>query len=241
MNLILTMAGKYSRFVIEGYKFPKYLLPWGHHTILSKILGEMTKGNYFENVFLIANINDETYAPHVLQTMDAYQIPRENLHLISDTGGQAETAHVGIKFFRKIKGNNQAPVVFHNIDTILYKRDFRVLIDKLSQYDGYIDVFNSNNHAHSYVLMENDRVAEIAEKIVISNHATSGLYGFKNAELFEKFYEPEVDIYISGIYDKMINAGLSIGVGELHNEHDTVVLGTPEEYINASVMIDKLA
>ena len=28
MNLILTMAGKYSRFKEEGYTIPKFLLPW---------------------------------------------------------------------------------------------------------------------------------------------------------------------------------------------------------------------
>ena len=43
MNLILTMAGKYSRFVNEGYKIPKYLLPWSNHTILSEILFNITK------------------------------------------------------------------------------------------------------------------------------------------------------------------------------------------------------
>ena len=43
MNLILTMAGRYSRFVNEGYRIPKYLLPWGNKPILSEILYELNK------------------------------------------------------------------------------------------------------------------------------------------------------------------------------------------------------
>lgn len=42
MNIIFTMAGKYTRFRLFGAKVPKYLLPLGPGTILSKII-EVTK------------------------------------------------------------------------------------------------------------------------------------------------------------------------------------------------------
>ena len=35
MNLVLTMAGKYSRFKLFGSKVPKYLLPLATKTVLS--------------------------------------------------------------------------------------------------------------------------------------------------------------------------------------------------------------
>ena len=50
MNLILTMAGKYSRFKNEGFRLPKFLLPWGDKSILSEILSEMSP--HFNNVYL---------------------------------------------------------------------------------------------------------------------------------------------------------------------------------------------
>ena len=53
MNLILTMAGRYSRFINEGYKIPKYLLPWGKRSILSEILSIMNHNNTFENIYVI--------------------------------------------------------------------------------------------------------------------------------------------------------------------------------------------
>ena len=38
MNLVLTMAGQYSRFKLFGSKVPKYLLPLGTETILAEVI-----------------------------------------------------------------------------------------------------------------------------------------------------------------------------------------------------------
>ena len=38
MNLVFTMAGKYSRFKLFGSKVPKYLLPLSNGTVLFKII-----------------------------------------------------------------------------------------------------------------------------------------------------------------------------------------------------------
>ena len=124
MILILTMAGRYTRFVAEGYLFPKYLLPWSDKTILSTIIYEMKKGDAFSDLILVANIGDEIYMPHVRAIMRSYDIDIHNLFLIHDTEGQAETALMGINNIEKNKGELKEPIVFHNIDTILYKRNF---------------------------------------------------------------------------------------------------------------------
>ena len=239
MILVLTMAGRYTRFINEGFKFPKYLLPWSDRTILSKIIGEMSKGDAFSNIYLIANARDEAYMPHVRAIMRSYDINVDNLFLIPDTKGQAETASVGLDFIEGKMGSINESIVFHNIDTILYKRDYAAIKSALSNNDGYIDVFGSNHHEYSYVLEDDkNRVCEIAEKIVISELATSGLYGFKNPDTFRELYDNNEDLYISSIYKNMIEHNKEIVTGSKHSEHDTVVLGTPEEYINASVMID---
>lgn len=229
MNLILTMAGKYNRFKVGGYKVPKYLLPWRRHTILAEILEHV--GHRATNVYLVANKADVEYRPHVLDTLESfYGCSQNNLIYIDDTCGQAHTAHIALKKIGLSKLNND-PVLFHNIDTILYNRNFIDIREQLADNSGYIDVFESNNHQYSYVLVnEHGFVFEIAEKIVISNMATSGMYGFKTAELFNWYYSGQQ--YISDIYKKMINEGLSVRTGKLHDEKDTWVLGTPEEYMN---------
>jgi NDP-sugar pyrophosphorylase family protein len=224
------MAGKYSRFREEGFKIPKYLLPWGNRTILSEILHQFLKNQFFTNVFLIANKEDEPFFAHVKKIMQVFEIPAENLIVITDTSGQAETAYKGIiEVHSKLKNE---PLLIHNIDTVLFHRDLSGAEKLLKEYTGFIDLFRSNNHEYSYVVAENSFVKVIAEKAVISDTATSGLYGFGYADLFIKYYTGEE--YISQMYKSMIADGHSIIAGSVHQESDTIVLGTPNEYLKHS-------
>ncbi len=237
MNLILTMAGRYTRFINEGYRIPKYLLPWGDHSILREIIRELTKGSEFKNIYLVANKRDVIYMPHVRKVLKGLGIPEDNLFLISDTSGQTETAYQGIQDIQNKFGEVEGPIVFHNIDTILYGRDFKNLSRILDEYDGFVDIFESSNHNYSYVLMKGDVVDTIAEKIVISDKASSGLYGFPSVEKFLEFYSPE-ELYMSHLYQKMIKNGSRITVSDMHTEKDTVVLGTPSEYLTNAYILD---
>ena len=237
MNLILTMAGRYTRFVNEGYKIPKYLLSWGEKSILSEIIIELNQNEDFKNVYLIANHRDELFMPHVRKILNFLNIPKENLIIINDTAGQAETAYQAIMNIKSLTSNLNGPIVFHNIDTILYNRNFQKLPAILEQNDGFIDIFHSSNHDYSYVLVENDLVKTIVEKIVISEKATSGLYGFSSADKFLEYYTDESK-YISELYQKMISNNGKIAVSTLYNESDTLVLGTPSEYLAAAYTLD---
>lgn len=237
MILVLTMAGLYQRFTNEGYKLPKYLLPWGDKTVLSAILTELQGDRGFSEVFLVANHRDENYIPHVKAIMRLHEIPLHHLTLTHDTKGQAATAMVGVAAIENSDVPRDQPIAFHNIDTILYKRNIDEMASALRQNDGYIDVFTSHNANYSYVLVDQQRkVLEIAEKIVVSELATSGLYGFKNVRTVADNYDHEQDVYISAIYKRMIGKGLSIRSSDKHHESDTVVLGTPSEYMNAALV-----
>ena len=237
MDLILTMAGRNSRFIDEGYRIPKYLLPWGARSILSEIIFELNKNNNLNNVYLVANKRDEIYMPHVKQTLVSLGISTQNLFLISDTDGQAETAYLSIQNIQKKFGEMEEPIIFHNIDTILYNRDLSNLENILKQYDGYVDIFKSSNHNYSYVLVADNEVQTIAEKVLISNKATSGFYAFSSAQKFLEFYSNK-ELYISEIYQKMLDNGSKITVSATHSEKDTIVLGTPSAYLTSAYVVD---
>jgi hypothetical protein len=87
------------------------------------------------------------------------------------------------------------------------------------------------------VLLEDEKIKTIVEKIVISDMATSGLYLFSNVDKFLEFYTSD-NIYISDLYQKMIDSNSKIAINEIHNENDTVVLGTPSEYLTAAYILD---
>lgn len=237
MNLILTMAGRSDKFLNEGYKIPKYLLPWGNKPILSEIISKLNDKGDFKNIFLLANKRDDIYMPHVRKILTALNIDHNNLFLISDTTGQAETTHQGIQSINNRFGKLDGPIIIHNIDTILYNRDFSNLPDILSKSDGYIDIFESNNHSYSYVLKKDNIVESIVEKMLISSEATSGLYAFSNVEKFYEFYSKD-ELYISSLYQKMITGGQKIVTSDLHRETDTVVLGSPSNYLTSAYILD---
>ena len=78
---------------------------------------------------------------------------------------------------------------------------------------------------------------------MISDTATSGLYGFPSSDLFKKTFEQlfnagdvndKKEIYISEIISAMIEQGVQFQVNdemnELNSTSSTLVLGTPLEY-----------
>jgi len=236
IDLFLTMAGRYTRFKDEGFQIPKYLLPWGDKSILSEILLNINLG-FFDNVFLVGNSNDERFMPHVRSIMKSYNIPVGNLFLIDDTGGQAESAFVGINRVLETLDVSRDMLFFHNVDTVLYNRGFRDVNQLLSAHGGYVDVFRSNNHSYSYVVVDDGVVSDIVEKVVVSDLATSGLYGFSSVDRFLGFYR-KGDVFISEVYRRMIGDGCSVVTGVVHSEKDTIVLGTPNEYLSSMYMLD---
>ena len=70
--------------------------------------------------------------------------------------------------------------------------------------DGYVDIFKSSNQAYSYIIKDNDNyLHDIVEKILVSENASSGLYGFKNSSIFLEFFNDKYK-YISEIYQNMV-------------------------------------
>jgi hypothetical protein len=235
MILLLTLAGRGEPFIKQGYNTPKYLLPWGAHTVLGAILHEFLKQGGYDEVFLIANRRDEAYLPHVRVILREHRIPEDHLLLTADTRGQAETAALAVAEIIG-RGVAPAPLVISNVDTILYGRDGAKVADSLRGADGHVDVFRSSNRNYSYVMVDGQgRVQQIAEKIVVSDVATSGCYGFRDPATYQAHHHAD-DVYISAVFKRMISAGKVVVAGARHSEADTVVLGTPDQYLNESLV-----
>jgi len=126
------------------------------------------------------------------------------------------------------------PFFVHNADTLLIGRNLKDIESVMS--DGYVDVFVANNPKYSYVRSKDGVVTEIVEKSAISPFASSGLYGFYSADLYQQMYEAlsqgftGKEMYIANVLDYMIKNNKFVGLNELNNEYETVVLGSPQEY-----------
>ena len=226
--LVICMAGLNTRFHDVGFDIPKYLLPWREETIIYEILKQL---GTFDEVLLLANKRDFYFMPDLIKTIEPLGLGKNNIHYIGDTNGQAHTAYIGASLLK----NKLQTFFVHNADTLLIGRDFKSIESTMS--DAYVDVFIANNPKYSYVRSKDGLVTEIAEKSSISPFASSGLYGFYNAQLYEKMYEAlsenftGKEMYIANVLDYMIkNNNLFVGLNELNNEYETIVLGTPQEY-----------
>ena len=226
--LVICMAGLNTRFHDVGFDIPKYLLPWREETIIYEILKQL---GTFDEVLLLANKRDVYFMPDLIKTIEPLGLGKNNIHYIGDTNGQAHTAYIGASLLK----NRQQTFFVHNADTLLIGRDFKSIESAMS--DAYVDVFIANNPKYSYVRSKDGLVTEIAEKSSISPFASSGLYGFYNAQLYEKMYEAlsenftGKEMYIANVLDYMIkNNNLFVGLNELNNSYETIVLGTPQEY-----------
>lgn len=104
--------------------------------------------------------------------------------LESMTNGQAETALAAKKH---INGYNR--LIIYNADTYSdYDLSEFPIADKT--IDGLIPCFESDDQRFSYASCdENGWVSEVAEKRVISTHATNGLYYFRRGNDFVRFAE----------------------------------------------------
>ena len=227
-SLVICMAGLNTRFHDVGFDIPKYLLPWREETIIYEILKQL---GTFDEVLLLANKRDVYFMPDLIKTIEPLGLGKNNIHYIGDTNGQAHTAYIGASLLK----NRQQTFFVHNADTLLIGRDFKSIESTMS--DAYVDVFIANNPKYSYVRSKDGLVTEIAEKSSISPFASSGLYGFYNAQLYEKMYEALLEnftgkeMYIANVLDYMIkNNNLFVGLNELNNSYETIVLGTPQEY-----------
>lgn len=225
--LVICMAGLNTRFHDVGFDIPKYLLPWREETIIYEILKQL---GTFDEVLLLANKRDVYFMPDLIKTIEPLGLGKNNIHYIGDTNGQAHTAYIGASLLK-----NRAQTFFvHNADTLLIGRDFKSIESTMS--DAYVDVFIANNPKYSYVRSKDGFVTEIAEKSSISPFASSGLYGFYNAQVYEQMYEAlsqgftGKEMYIANVLEHMIQNNKFVGLNELNNSYETIVLGTPQEY-----------
>ena len=242
MDLVICMAGQNTRFHDVGVDIPKYLLPIEGRSVIQLILSNLLDTGIFSKVHLIAHERDIYFKEMLIQSLADFSFSDSQLHYIGETKGQAETASLAIRLIGSLPSDK--PVVFHNADTILYNRDFSALKSDLHEGIGVIDVFQAQSPNYSYVVIQNQLVVDIAEKSVISNWATSGLYGFSSSAIYEKYFQElerkkhvlkdgNREIYISDVVKVMIQGGHRFKPyinKDTNPDPRTLVLGSPAEY-----------
>lgn len=218
MKIIIPAAGKGSRFAEAGYKEPKPMIDVLGKPMLIRVADNVVPEPDEDELILI------TRQEHDIN-LNAYEGNGRVLALHNDTEGAVATLLVAEQFVKE-----DQPIVIANCDQLV---DFDADLFVDTDLDGRVVVFPSNKPHHSYVKTEGDVITEIAEKVVISNMAVTGVYYFKSSKAFfdacRKVIEHDTrtngEYYVSSAIAELIKSGKHIGVYEA----PSTMLGTPEE------------
>jgi NDP-sugar pyrophosphorylase family protein len=231
------MAGKYQRFRLFGNKVPKYLMPLGKYTILWHVIYELVRSAPDVQLYFLANKEDRDFSPILKSIINDFSFDHNNIAFIDNTCSQLETALSINEHFQAKFANNSEPIVFGNIDTIIKsRRSFFDRMSRLKKNEGLIDSFCASSHEYSYVKTNDSEIVDvISDGSRVSEKACSGLYGFGSANFFmdeaTETLKNSRNSNFTKLYANLVEKGYSSYVSHSHDNRDTIVLGTPEEYI----------
>jgi HAD superfamily hydrolase (TIGR01509 family) len=225
-NILIPMAGSGSRFFNAGYKDPKPLIDVNGKPMIQRVTENIgIPGNY---IFIVQT---EHYKEYNLQHVLTNLIPGCKIVQVDGvTDGAARTALLAKDYI-----DNARPLVIANSDQLL-DWDSSEFISQLLEVgsDGNMALFLANEDKWSYAKIKNNRIIEVAEKVVISNNASTGIYGWANGSDYVKYAEQMIDknirvnneFYICPVYNQAIQDNkriLPIFIDKMHG------LGTPED------------
>lgn len=228
LNVLIPMAGAGSRFKKVGYTLPKPLIP---------INGKAMIHHVIENLNLDAKyifvVQKEHYDLYNLGTYLKLIVP--NCEIIQTDGlteGAACTTLLAKEFI-----NNSNHLLIANSDQYMDWDSCEFMYSMIcDNVDGGIITFESNDPKWSYVRLNDDGyVCEIAEKKVISNEATVGIYYWKHGSDYVKFAENMIsnnirvnnEFYVAPVYNELFKQQSRV---KIFRANKMWGLGTPEDY-----------
>lgn len=232
-NIVITMAGRGSRFYDAGYRVPKYEIMVHGRSLFDWSMLSLRNFLTPDCRVTFVCLKENHSAPFVrarcaaLGLQDVHVLELEQL-----TDGQATSAYLSRHLWREAQ-----PLLVYNIDTYVEPHALRPQ-DIRPGSDGWVPCFQVPGEHWSFVRLGADGWAvELAEKQRISDFASIGLYWFAHAgayaDLYERFYADAANLvrgerYIAPLYRQLIGEGGKVSISDLAVV-DVHVLGTPAE------------
>lgn len=228
VNVVIPAAGQGKRFAEAGFLYPKPLIDVYGKPMLQRVLANLSS---FGSPIVIAQqahmdlygmkdlFPGVTFVPISTQTDGAARTVLHARHLI----------------------DNDNELVLANSDQLLEDFDASSFLARMRRLgaDGGIVTFEADDPKWSYARCDGDRVVEVAEKRVISDRATVGVYWFRRGRDFVHYAQQMIDknvrtngeFYVCPVFNELIADGLSV----FQHDGSMVGLGTPEDLGRALV------
>lgn len=226
MLLIIPMAGRGSRYANKGYQTPKPLIEIDGKPMLYHAFQSVKDVPYSKLVFIALREHENQYGVSNIikeQITETFEL----VLLDEVTEGQLCTVLTAAHLF-----NDKEGILIAASDSYI-ESDIATEL-KQTMADGLISVCNLPGTQWSFAKTdERENVIAVAEKTRISDHASTGIYYFKNTKQFQLLAEELIkhkettkgEYYIMPLYNKMIAAGATIKLSHAKAMWD---MGTPE-------------
>ena len=227
LNVLVPMAGAGKRFADAGYTFPKPLIEIDTKPMIQWVIECLNiKANF---IFLIQKEHQEKF-----NISSVLKILKPNCKIIEInelTEGAACTTLLAENYI-----NNNNPLIIANSDQYIRWNSSTTMYNiTTKKYDGAILTFKSIHPKWSYVKEDkNNLVSEVAEKKVISDKATVGVYYWKHGSDYIKYAKQMIkenirvnnEFYVCPVYNQAISDKKKIKAIEVE---EMMGLGTPED------------
>ena len=227
LNVLIPMAGAGSRFAQAGYTFPKPLIEVRGKPMIQVVVENLNiEANY---IFLVQKDHYDTYNLKYLLNLIAPGCKIVQVDGITE--GAACTTLLAKEYI-----DNNAPLVMANSDQFVeWNSNECMYAFSADSIDGGILTFKATHPKWSYAkLDENGFVSEVAEKKVISDEATVGIYYWRHGSDYVKYAEQMIDknirtngeFYTCPVFNEAISDGKKIRVKNIEKMWG---IGTPED------------
>lgn len=222
LNILVPMAGAGKRFRDAGYDVPKFMIDVVGQPMIARVIANMPKGRF---IFLVQREHLEKFPVETL--LEEYAPGSAIIPVDGLTEGAACTCLLARDLI-----DSDRPLLIANCDQLM-GWDPDHFIGTVGSDDGAILTFTSNSPKNSYVNVCDGFVTEVAEKDVISDIATCGVYYYRKGkyfvegalEMISKGIRTNGEFYVAPAYNEILDwARVSIYWVDAHHP-----IGTPED------------
>lgn len=228
MIVIVPMAGRGSRFAGSYIGRPKPLVEVDGEWMVFLALRSLDGISFRKIVFVVLEEHEASFS-----VSSAVRTHFGNQALVVTipevTEGQLCTVLAAREYL-----NSDEDVLITSADTYVVSGLGRDIVNKKPNCKGIISVAKLAGDRWSFARTDVDgRVLEVAEKVRISDHASTGLYYFSHGsdlvnygeEMIRKGEKTRGEYYVIPVYQKFIEQGLRVDISPASEMWD---MGTPE-------------
>jgi UDP-N-acetylglucosamine diphosphorylase / glucose-1-phosphate thymidylyltransferase / UDP-N-acetylgalactosamine diphosphorylase / glucosamine-1-phosphate N-acetyltransferase / galactosamine-1-phosphate N-acetyltransferase len=226
MKLIVPMAGRGARFAGSNYSLPKPLIPVAGKPMMHWAVQSL-QSIPRSQVVVIALREHEAYG---ITKIICDALPDAEIILLPDvTEGQLCTVLAAHRFI-----DNDEDVLVASADTYVVSSLSADIANRSPETRGIISVADMPGDRWSFARTDElGRVVEVAEKVRISNYASTGLYYFASGrelvsvadEIINNREKTHGEYYVIPVYQKFIQRGWRVNISLADQMWD---MGTPE-------------